>query len=327
MVAFLLVLTFLVATMRLTGSGELTRSLDEMDKFSLNPYDFFIPNLLHPLFGDRASQWFPGQRAFWTERGVVLGYVSVALALIGLLRGRPRRLVLTLSGVWVLSYVIALGPTLHFADAQVRVWGAPVPLPSLLLYYFLPGARSMRVMARFGVWTGLMTAALAGSGLVHLTESTRRRWGAKAAAVCVGAAIAAVAFESMTSYTMLLITPRAIDHWLAQQPADTVIVEMPYRAALTPFQNYFATQHGRAEVFGWACSSFSPPELSRRIEALRDFPLAQSVAFLHSIGVTHVLLRPRYIDHWEFLAPLVEQAPGLRYDRTIGNTLVYQVLH
>jgi hypothetical protein len=153
----------------LQQEGALTRTLGAMDFWSLNLYDLFIPNLLHPLFGPAASRAFHVQRELWVERGVTLGYVAIALAAAGWLSGRRQRAASAgLLGTWIVASVIALGPTLHWGDRQVRVplgatmarlaggalkgtggdtaaaresltrEGVPVPLPALLM----PSCRS-----------------------------------------------------------------------------------------------------------------------------------------------------------------------------------------
>ena len=94
--ALVLVLPFLAPMLRLHEAGQLKRSLAEMDSWSLNPYDFFLPNLLHPVWGETASAAFPRQRALWVEQGVALGTVAALTALVGLVSGRPRRSVAAL---------------------------------------------------------------------------------------------------------------------------------------------------------------------------------------------------------------------------------------
>ncbi|RPJ85742.1 MAG: hypothetical protein EHM13_00215, partial [Acidobacteria bacterium] len=118
--AVVLVVPFLVPMLHLQAGGEIRRSLADMEMWSLNVYDFFLPNPAHPLWGDAVSRWFAVDRGWWVERTVAIGYVASGLALAGLFLGRPRRGVLALVVIWLASYLIALGPTLHSGDAQVR---------------------------------------------------------------------------------------------------------------------------------------------------------------------------------------------------------------
>jgi hypothetical protein len=354
--AIVLVAPFLVPMFRLMGQGQLHRPLAEMESWSINYYDFFLPNLLHPAWGEAASRWFPRQRAAWVERGIVLGYVAFAIALVGVLFGRPRRIVWALGGVWLASYLIALGPTLHSGDAQVRIpvghWGiaianraaaalgagnaallqgtadgrVPVPLPSLLMYAFVPVTSSIRVMARFALWTGMMTAALAAFGLLVLCDRGERRWGGAARGAWPAALVAAVAFESLGVLMVTPVGPRAVDKWVAGQPSSVVITELPVEQGLRPFQNYWATVHGHPTLFGWNGDSFPPPEQEQRAQALRSFPSPESIDYLRSARVTYVLVNPAETPQWDAMRQRLERADGLYWERTLGGIRVYRVL-
>jgi hypothetical protein len=194
------------------------------------------------------------------------------------------------------------------------------------MYLFVPFTSSMRVMARFGVWTAFMTAALAGWGTLRLAEATERRWGPGVRGAWPAAIVAAVAFESLTVFSMLPLTPRAVDVWLKSQPADTVIAELPVAQGLRPSQNYWATIHGLPTVFSWLGDSFPPPELEQRVKMLRDFPSPNSVEFLKSIGTTLVLVDSSQAPNWDSLGPALERAGGLRFVDAIGDVRVYRVL-
>jgi hypothetical protein len=358
-VALMVVAPFLLQMFRLYDAGQLHRSLGEMDEWSLNPYEFFVPNPRHPVWGDPSlNDALPmRRRAHWVEHGVALGMVAVLSALVGVVSGRPRRSVAALSGVWLASYLVALGPTLHYHDRQVRVdvpaplaaaaakalavgglgpqtlpegflqaHDLPVPLPSLALYMFVPFTSGMRVMARFGMWTGLMTAGLAGWGLLKLVEIGERRFGPTARRTIPGALIAAVAFESLAVIPMLAVVPRPVDLWLAKRPGDPVVVELPVAQGGRRYQNYWATTRQGADLFGWRGDSFPPPvELERRT-ALEGFPSASSLQFLKASAATHVLVSPEQIPGWDDASQSTEFANTLRLEAVVGDVHVYRVV-
>jgi hypothetical protein len=353
-VAFVLVLPFLWPMLRLSASGALHRSIGEMQSFALNFYDFFIPNLKHPLWGEAAGRSFPWQRAHWIEGGQALGYVATAAALAGALcwrRREPAR-VAALLAVWAASYSIALGPFLMAGDRMLRVpvpasvaqalaerlpasertptaleflrtQGVPVPLPSLLLYEFVPFTRSMRVMARFGAWTGLMTGALAGFGLLALMSAVERRRGATAARAVAALAVALVALESGSRIPTMTLTPRAVDAWLARQPDDVVIVELPFRQGARPLQNYWATHNGRKSLLGWG-ASFPDPASRERRRILMGFPGPEAWAFLKASAATYVLVTPAQIPEWTELEPLLAAEESLAPVATLEGVRVYR---
>lgn len=355
-VAVLLMLPFLVEMLKLSTAGALQRSLAEMQSWALNVYDPFIPNVRHVLWGSQASAWFPDHSKLWVEKVHCLGYVALALAAVGLWSWRKQypRIIWALAIAWLLSYSIALGPFLKWGDALVRVpaprvvaelagriaggdreaevirgfveVGVPVPLPSMFMYKFVPLTKSMRVMARFSVWTGFMTAALAGFGVLTLITALRRRWGPAVPHLVVALLIALVAFESWTEVPVTHVGPRAVDLWLAEQPEDVLIVEMPVEQGTRTFQNYWATHHGRRMVFGWAGDSFPPPVDRQRAEMLADFPSPRSVDFLRALGTTYVLMNPSQIPEWATMEGLVNASPGLAFDRTLNDVVVYRVV-
>ncbi len=355
--AIVLVLPFLLQMLALRGGGAIDRPIAEMQSWALNYYDPLLPNLIHPFWWDAAGRWFPAQRALWVEKTHALGLVAMAVALVGLVRlfrSQPA-VAVPLAGVWLASYAIALGPLLMSGDRQVRIpvpdavahavgrmlpqteqtraardslvsEGLPVPLPSYFLHKFVPFTSGMRVMARFTIWTAMMTAALAGFGLLTIMASADRRFGRRAATVVPILLVGLVAFESCSRIPTSMVGPRAVDLWLAGQPDDVVIVEMPVEQGVRPMQNYWTTQNHRKNVFGWNGDSFPPPVAFERMQILGSFPAPPTVDFLRSVRTTYVLLTPSQIPNWETLERLVNTAPGLQYVQTFNDVRVYRVL-
>jgi hypothetical protein len=290
---------------------------------------------------------------------VALGYVAAALAAAGWLSFRRRqRIIAVLVVTWAASFLIALGPTLHWRDVQVRVpvtpdiarlaaryltgigsegdtraaresfahLGAPVPLPSLFMFKYVPMTTSMRVMSRFAVWTMLMTAALAGFGLLAITGWAERRWGAPAAGIVPALAIALVAFESLAVVSSMPLTPRPVDRWLATQPAKVVIVELPVDQAQRPMQNYWMTVNRRRNLFGWVGDSFPPPIQLERAAGLKDFPSPAAFAYLQRSAATHLLVTPSQVPDWTAVEAVLRGSPALADEQAIGDVRVYRIV-
>lgn len=352
--ALVLIVPFIIPYVRMMAAGGLSRSIVEMESWSMNFYDFFLPNLLHPVWGKALTPVFYEQARMWVEHGVSLGYIAMGLALYGFLRRRRQPAAGAWAALWVVSYLIALGPTLHAFDKQVIFplpafaarWaaaffglfpplsslkelaiakqGTPVPLPSFFLYLFVPFTKGMRVMARFGLWTGLATAALAGLGLKVLLEKLGRR-GLRPIlrAGLLAGLTTLVLFESWRTVPVVELRPRKVDIWLSKQPASTVIVELPLGQTFRPFQDYYQTVHERKTVFGPVSDSFYPRERGERADLLADFPSPGSVEALRSFGTTHVLLTPSQIPDWPRMRRLVERSGAFRRERTAGGVWVY----
>lgn len=360
--AFVLVAPFLFDSARLWKAGGLGGYAFSPPFFDLNPYDFFVPNLMHPLWGEAVGKrriFYP-QFGFWTERGVVLGYTAVALAVVALFRRRGSRGVAAIAWVWGVSYLVALGSWLRWGDRAVHVpvshaiarvvqrWIAgrpafagesaesiargelPVPLPALFLYVFVPLTRGMRVMARFGVWTGLMTAALAGWGTTVLFELRNRRqtYASAARDIRQRAAIlalisAAVLFESWTKLPTIRLVPRQVDLWLKDQPDTTVVVEFPVQQNLRPMQDYYKTVHQRRTVFGPVGDSFPGREKLARANLLNDFPAPAALNALRGFRTTHILITQGEVSNWPAFERAIAGVSALHYERTLGDVRVY----
>ena len=354
--AAVMILPFLGPYLRLRAAGGLTRDFEQMEVWSLNFYDFFLPNRLNPLWADFMLRRFTQEAEWWSERGVSLGYTALALTAVALLaRRRPRALQAAIA-VAVVSFLISLGPTLHSDDRQILVpvsasvaalvakgfgvfpslaqvqaqvlteRAVPIPLPAMFMFVFVPLTSGMRVMARFGVWTGLMTAALAGAGTqMVVAEARRHAWGRRwVPALVVGALCALVLAESWSSVVTIRLEPRPADVWLAQHPGGAV-VELPLEQTFRSVQDYYKTVHGHPTVFGPVGDGFMPPILWERRVALADFPSDASIAALHEWKVAYVLLTPSVIPGWAALKPKLDAAPGLLFDRELSGVLIYRV--
>jgi hypothetical protein len=224
--------------------------------------------------------------------------------------------------------VRALDRTIGLSDVMrqsILSQGMPIPLPSLLLYKFVPFTKGMRVMARFTIWTALMTAALAAFGVSAVAAAAERRWGRGAGVALPLIVIGLVAFESAGRVPMMSVAPRPVDLWLAQQPDDVVIVELPVDQGTRGFQNYWATWHARRSLWGWSGDSFAPPILAERIAALHDFPSESSVRFLQRTSATYVLLTPTEIKDWDTMEARVRAVPVLRFEQQLGGVRVYRL--
>jgi len=357
-VALATIAPFLYQMLRLRESGALARGLGEMDSWSLNPYDLFLPNLLHPLWTDAGTRWFPHQRALWVELGVTVGLVAAGVAVAGWLFCRGRYPAgRALAGTWLVASLIALGPTLHWKDRQVRVpvpaavaqfaerqlsganqtsravgesfhtSGVPIPLPALVMFKFVPLTSSMRVMARFAIWSAFMTAALAGFGLIALTARAEVRWGPAARGAVPVLLVGLVLFESLSTIAVMPLGPRAVDTWLASQPGNMVIVELPVDQAQRSLQNYWKTQNSRKNFFGWVGDSFPPPVQIERAAALQDFPAPATLDYLRRSSATHLLVTPSQVPNWTTIEPVLRGSPALADEQTIGDVRVYRIVH
>jgi hypothetical protein len=204
--------------------------------------------------------------------------------------------------------------------------GMPIPLPSVFMYKFVPLTSSMRVMARFAVWTAFMTAALAGFGLIAMAGWAERRWGPPARGAIPVILVSVILFESLCVIPVELLGPRAVDQWLATQPKDVVIVELPVDQAQRSLQNYWMTVNRRKNLFGWVGDSFPPPIQVERAAALQDFPASATLDYLRQSGATHLLITPSQVPNWPAIEPVLRQSPALADEQIVGDVRVYRIV-
>ena len=352
-----LVLPFMIPYLIARSQNTLVRGFAEMEFWSLNVYDFWLPNSFNPLFNAFMLKWFPQEATQWVERGVTFGATAFGLALVAVFARRRHPAIAALIVAWVASYLIALGPTLHSGDRPILI-PVPrplvavaakslsispslervradilnhqvfaIPLPSLFLFLFVPMTNGMRVMARFGVWTGIVTAALAGWGTMFSLQRLQRRFGERRwlSPAFVTIVCALVLFEFRSEVVTIPVAPRPVDQWLAGQPKDAAVIELPLEQTLRYFQNYYKTVHEQPTVFGRIGDAFEPEISIQRRAALADFPSTTSIAALKEWRVRYVLFTPSAIPDWPDYKVRIDSHPELTFDRELGGVLVFVV--
>jgi len=206
-VSLLLVAPVVIPVIR--GGGAAMRwSLQEVEKWAASLEDFFLPNVYHPIWGRAMLSSRRHVPAYpWYAPGFIyLGWVALFLAIMGLRSWSRFRLVMR-AMLWMagLSFVVALGTTLHWGGERVYIpvpgWveglfsramyiltgrlalnpagyhalratnAIMVPLPALLAYLFVPFAGGMRTLYRFGLVTVFAVAVLAGIGFAALRST------------------------------------------------------------------------------------------------------------------------------------------------------------
>ncbi len=301
--------------------GGMVHPFGSMEHFSANPTDFFVPNLLHPLWGRALRALVPFQSSIGVEKSLYLGLVPLLLGLFAVCQRRRERAVQALAVTAALSFLLALGPSLHWAGQRVHLTIPPgamallyhlgitpyltahldpylladmqlqhyifIPLPMLLLYLFVPFTTSMRAIARFGMVTMLAVAALAGFGIAALD----RRWSTNRWRVAIPAlAIVVILFEFLAlPYRMTVLQPRKVDLWLREQPVGAV-VELPLAERPDLFQEYYATIHRQPTILGPSELAFPPAELGVRMARLAAFPDASSMDALREYETAYLLV-------------------------------------
>ncbi|MFZ2358822.1 MAG: hypothetical protein WA040_05725, partial [Anaerolineae bacterium] len=147
------------------------------DIFSADLAGFALPTQLHPLLGDvvrtlsQNSAQQPDGRQWQVDKGqhLTLGWVGMALALVGFVAGRRRG-----AWLWLLSaalfFLLALGPSLRIAGHDTGLAG-----PFRILQE-LPFFKGNRYSSRFSVMLLISVAPLVAFGAQWLLARLAAAW-------------------------------------------------------------------------------------------------------------------------------------------------------
>jgi hypothetical protein len=218
-----------------------------------------------------------------------LGFASMALALLGALRGhfRPQHAALKglLLALVVAGFLLSLGPEIRLGNRALA------PGPYVLLFHAVPGFHSVRYPERFCVFLVLGLAPLVAAGLARL-RGVLGRAGL--------AALSLVVFIEHVSAPLPLSPLPAgsqipdVYRWLARQDDVRVVAEVP--AARYKMERsdgllmYFSTVHWKLTPQGF--TGYFPPAYHFIRWRLFHFPAPESRRFLERLGVDTVLVGP-----------------------------------
>ncbi len=242
----------------------------------------------------------------YTTYTTYLGFAVLALAVLGVVTARRRSrpwLVLT-----IFFFLVSLGPFLRISEKPMLIGDYALPMPSLLLYYVLPGFDvTVRHTYRYVTMLHLMLAILAGFGVQWILELARNR----VQRVVLFCGAAALCFSEILAFGPapypIPSTARdvpSVYKELARDKKPYGIIELPYEDYLEFLQPhlYWQTTHGKKLIAGAVHHRIGPPELS----LIRKAPLAQN--FLHEASIADPLTPKQLRDSLTVLSKA-----GFRY--------------
>ena len=286
----------------------------------------------------RWFSWAPWEYASWgfLERAglvpVTLVLLDVAARAVARLRGVTRERSATDDVERALWLVVLTGVVLS-AGPSLDVAGLSIPLPYRALYELVPGFSSIRVPIRFAIVVAAALAALSGFVVARWT----RRLDARAALVLAGALALGCVVDAAprpvpVAAAGLGDAAPPVYTWLAQQPGDGSVLEIPGTAggddvvgnARSGKYMVASTIHWKPIVNGWTAY---PPHVAQLLAAaIRDLPepraleLLGQVSGLEWIVVHRDQLLADDVARWP-RGPL----PGLTLVQSFGDTDVYRV--
>jgi len=258
------------------------------------------------------TSWLYGQshlpllQHFQTDETLFPGLITLGLAVFGLMAGWRRRWSAFFLSLTVFGLVFSFGPQLRIHPDDT----SGIPLPYGLLYAFVPGFHSIRVVGRMGVIETLGVAGLAGLGAARLIERVAPRWQGLlglALAVLIGAETLAIPVRMTPVETPSEVPP--VYHWLATRPDNAPALELPTIEARWLDHANELERQGHEQylsIFHWhptpsGYSGFEPPLFWSVIREAKDFPTDESVNFFQCIGVKYLVFhQDQYApDRWQ----------------------------
>jgi hypothetical protein len=231
--------------------------------YSADLLSFFLPSVLHPVFGDLTKDIYSSFSGNYSENITFIGYTVILLSLFAIRKLKENTYVRFWSVAALLFSLLSLGPLLHVkGNISFTVFHTTIPLPYLALYYLIPFLENCRTTGRFFVIASLSFAVLTGYGVSELLKSSKNT--KKMIAIIISSLII---FE----YLAIPIPVSDVNHpsfyeEISQDKDNYALLEIPstlyYGAGVNII--YYQTIHGKPVVGNWA---------SRFPSNARDFEL------------------------------------------------------
>ncbi|MGQ9550741.1 MAG: hypothetical protein ACUVWS_19175 [Roseiflexus sp.] len=299
--------------------------------WSASPINFIAPYHLHPLWGELVAQLRPER--LWVEKTLYVGLIPGMLALVALHRFERRVVWL---GTGLFAFILALGTDLHTGNIPLQP-DNPIWLPAYYLHQ-LPVIGLMRVWARFGVVTILFVALLAGVGAAQLAYRCKVASSSKGSSLSqrphlLTLLIILLVVLDLSPITrandLLMLTPRPIDTWLAQQPGDFIVGFEPVIDATVNYYILFGTLIHQKQTFAFMHETHMPPIFQDFNERSHGFPDSISARRLRELGIRYLLLEKHMYDgkrafRWDVVEQRLAETPELYVVTEVDGVVVLE---
>lgn len=199
-------------------------------KFSADLLAYVIPAQNHPLAPEFLTAPYQRISGNPAEQTVFLGYVALALALLGAVKAwnRTTRFWLLLGAA---ALIFSLGPVLNIYG-DVRVTIEDVETYILMPYAFLvnlPFISALRAPARLSVTVQLAVAILAAFGLVALSTRWPKFWRRGGYLILGGLLLVESLYQFPLAMDDSTLTPPAIYQQITQENNSLAVLNIPLR--------------------------------------------------------------------------------------------------
>ncbi len=274
---------------------------------------FFLPSVLHPVFGDAVANIYSNFLGNPSENTTFIGYTVILLSLFATYRLKGDKSVKFWSIAALFFSLISLGPLLHVnGNILFTVFRTTIPLPHLALYYLIPFLENCRTTGRFFVIASLSFAVLTGYGVSELLKS--RKNNKKMIAVVISSLII---FEYLAiPLPVSAVNQPSFYEELSQDKDNYALLEIPatlnYRAGVTVI--YYQTIHGKPVVGNWAARfPASARDFELNTPVVRELTYLQpstadilnqdvnkvGTSILNYFNISYIVLHTNYMDDRE----------------------------
>ena len=208
----------------------------------------------------------------------------------------------------------------------------PPPFGIWRFVYWLPGFNFIRMPSRFITMVVLCLGVLLAAAVDRLTGGLSSRIRAVVVAAAALGLLAEYVSYPFPAVPYAVEIP-AVDRWLDTQPKPFVVAEIPVPSPgnwgaherMHVRSMLHATAHWQKTIHGY--SSLRRPLHSRVYFEMTDFPDARSVATMHELGVTYVVVHTEDYpgDEWKAVESALTQFPELQLVHADGPGRVYRL--
>ena len=358
--ATLLVLPFAWPYLAVLGNPDVAIPMDNSNFYSASPLEYLLPSPFQFLWGNWVLQNLlnrPAPGEFIIGWGFMVWLF--ALYAVGL---APRRAVRPWLAVVLVAVILSFGLTFHLAGRQVVIPAPPpvvervndalnhvslnyardgepftigrddglvIPMPALLLRWFVPVLGKIRTWTRFGVMALFGMAVLAALGAAAWQKREILPKNSRTITRVAWLAVIGVTLFELWWAPLPMITPvleRPVDRWLRSQPGAEPIIEYPLNSSFNGQQLVYTRAHGRPIVHGYAL--FLGFMLGRRHPELLNFPDRGGLEQLSRWQVRYVLIETDepYTEEANAMLADISQESCLQQRTVQGTVYVFELV-
>lgn len=275
----------------------LSRPFEDLFAQSARPLSYLLPSTEHPILGS-FTKMFVGSPLYGnslTEHNLYLGISVLIMAFVGarLYIKRKKEDGTSRQEQFAFRFFFWLA-VVSWVFSQPPWWnilGIKFPMPSLLIYKFLPMVRGY---CRFGVLLSLSLAVLAGFGLKYWFKDFHSQAKKRLILGCICLVVIFDFWNDPSSHVIDLSRYNKAYDWIREQKGDFVIAEYPLdTGGPNDFYKYFQTIHEKRMINGTVPGT-PANDFARTIVKLSG---PDTVRKLRGSGVKYVLVHTdSYLD-------------------------------